>query len=85
MALELSELEGISIVDVDRALAELGAEQNVLDTCTYSETGRAALLEELVRVIDDIGFFEVCVVWGVYMWCVYCVCELSRALYICCV
>ena len=56
--LELSISAGISIVDVDRILAEMGAEQHVVGPLSYSPEARQALRAEVVRIIEDYGFFE---------------------------
>ena len=56
--MELSSLEGISIVDVDRLVAELGGADHVLGRLRYSWEARRAIAEELVYVLEDIGFFE---------------------------
>ena len=56
--MELSSLEGISIVDVDRLVAELGGADHVLGRLRYSGEARWAIAEELVYVLEDIGFFE---------------------------
>lgn len=58
VALELSYREGISIIDVDRIVAELGGDQSVEAPLRYSEDANVAIREEFLRVIEDIGFFE---------------------------
>lgn len=50
--------EGISIVDVDRLIAELGAADNVEGFLDYSVAGSDAICNELIRVVDDYGFFD---------------------------
>jgi hypothetical protein len=55
---ELSAEEGIAVIDVDRVLGELGAQWHVLPGGRYSDRALAALQEEVVRVLEDIGFFE---------------------------
>lgn len=56
--MQLSALEGISIIDVDRLIAELGGQQHVRQWCRYSPEAYAAIGQEFVRVLEDIGFFE---------------------------
>ncbi|MGH8873981.1 MAG: hypothetical protein ACRDVM_01840, partial [Acidimicrobiia bacterium] len=56
--MELSILEGISIVDVDRLLAEIGAGRHVLGLLDYSPEASDVICRELFRVIEDYGFFE---------------------------
>ena len=56
--MELSILHGISIVDVDRAIAEPGAADHVRDAFRYSAEASEAGCEETLRIVEDIGFFE---------------------------
>lgn len=56
--MELSVLEGISIIDADRLLAELGAARHVMGPLDYSAVACEALCQELLRVAEDYGFFE---------------------------
>jgi len=55
---ELSVATGASIIDADRTLAELGADEHVTGALSYSPVAYAALRDELVRVLDDYGFFD---------------------------
>ena len=57
-ALELSVATGLSVIDVDRLVAELGGENHVDDALRYSATVREAIVAEVVRVIEDYGFFD---------------------------
>ncbi|MEY2461525.1 MAG: hypothetical protein QOG30_3355 [Acidimicrobiaceae bacterium] len=57
-ALELSVATGLSVIDVDRLIAELGGGNHVGDALSYSATARAAIVAEIVRVIEDYGFFD---------------------------
>jgi hypothetical protein len=57
-AIELSMATGISVVDADRALAELGGDEHVVDPMSYSPVATAAIRRELVRVLEDYGFFD---------------------------
>ena len=56
--IEISVKEGISIIDADRVLAELGARDNVPSALEYSAEACKALCEETLRVLADVGFFE---------------------------
>lgn len=56
--LEHSVAAGISVIDADRLLAELGAAAHVVALGAYSDTGYAAIAEEVLRVTADYGFFE---------------------------
>jgi hypothetical protein len=55
---QVSVRTGISIVDVDRLLAELGGAQHVLEALVYSTDAHRATREEFLRILEDIGFFE---------------------------
>jgi hypothetical protein len=56
--IELSVDHGISIIDVDGIVGELGAEVHVADRLTYSVSALDAIRADLVRVLDDYGFFH---------------------------
>lgn len=56
--IEISILEGISIIDADRLISELGAGAHVPEALRYSVDGCRTLGKEFVRVVEDIGFFE---------------------------
>lgn len=56
--LELSVSEGISVIDVDRIIAERGANDHVLGLLEYSGEACGAVANELLRVLADYGFFE---------------------------
>lgn len=56
--MELSVAAGITFIDVDRLLAELGCETHVHKVLTYSDETYQAICEDIVRVITDVGFFE---------------------------
>jgi hypothetical protein len=55
--LKLSMETGISIIDVERVVAELGAAE-VPTRLRYTDRAAEAIRDEVVRVLDDIGFFE---------------------------
>lgn len=57
-ALEVAVQTGISVVDTDRIIAELGGAQNVRKPFDFSPEAHRLLLRELHRVLGDIGFFE---------------------------
>jgi hypothetical protein len=56
--MELSVREGISVIDVERLVAEHGASRHVLQAGRYSPQVNQAICQELLRVLEDIGFFE---------------------------
>ncbi|CAG0941160.1 hypothetical protein BROC_01307 [Candidatus Brocadiaceae bacterium] len=56
--IEISTSEGISIIDVDRLIAELGGERHVMKRLSYSKEACHAICQEFQKVIEDIGFFE---------------------------
>lgn len=56
--LEVSFAEGITFIDVDRILAEIGCAHNVNSRFSYSTKAYEAIRDEFVRVITDVGFFE---------------------------
>jgi hypothetical protein len=56
--MELSAQEGISVIDVERLVAEHGASRHVLQAGRYSPQVNHAICQELLRVLEDIGFFE---------------------------
>ena len=55
---ELSHAEGLSVIDVDRLVAELGARRNVSALFHYSPEVHAAICAEFLAVIEDVGFFH---------------------------
>jgi hypothetical protein len=56
--MDLSILEGISLIDVERLVAEHGAYRHVLQAGRYSREVHEAIRREFLRVLEDIGFFE---------------------------
>jgi len=56
--LKLSVSHGISVIDADRLLGELGTADYVNGPLDYSPSACEALCEETLRIIDDYGFFE---------------------------
>ena len=57
-ALEQSHLEGISIIDADRIVAELGGDRHVTGFLDYSVTVCEHLRDELIAVLADYGFLD---------------------------
>jgi hypothetical protein len=49
--------EGISILDVERLVAEVGASQ-VLGALRYADEAQRSIGQEFLRIVEDIGFFE---------------------------
>lgn len=58
MLVGVSHEEGISIVDVDRLIAEMGAADNVESAMTYGPEACAKIAAEIVRILEDYGFFD---------------------------
>ena len=56
--IDISTEQGISIVDVDRVLAELGGASHVTKVFRYSPQACELIRDEFFRVLQDIGFFE---------------------------
>lgn len=55
---ELSADTGVSIIDVDRIVAQGGADRLKLDVVHLSADGCRRVAEEVVRVLDDLGVLE---------------------------
>ncbi len=58
MVIGVSHEEGISIIDVDRKVAELGAGGNVVAPMVYGPAAAAAIIDETMRVVADYGFLD---------------------------
>ena len=58
MLVGVSHDEGISVIDVDRKIAELGGAVGVNAVFDYTIAGCETVAGEIVRVIDDYGFFD---------------------------
>ncbi len=56
--IRLSVATGISVIDVDRIIAELGGDEHVVAACSYSSAARDAIADETARVLVDYGFFD---------------------------
>ncbi len=55
---DLSEREGISIIDVDEILARAGADRLKLDAMHLKPEAYRLIAEEVVRVLEDLGVLE---------------------------
>lgn len=58
MLIGVSHETGISIIDVDRKVAELGAGGNVIGAMQYGPRAAAVIADEVVRILEDYGFFD---------------------------
>ena len=58
MLIEVSHDEGISIIDVDRKIAEVGGDSAVTAAARYSQSGCEGIVEEIVRIVEDYGFLD---------------------------
>jgi predicted enzyme involved in methoxymalonyl-ACP biosynthesis len=58
MLVGVSHDEGISIIDVDRLVAEIGAATAVTAAMEYSARGCDAIATEIVSILEDYGFFD---------------------------
>lgn len=58
MLIGVSHNEGISVIDVDRKIAELGGAIGVRAAFDYSQAGCETIAAEIVRVMADYGFFD---------------------------
>ncbi len=56
--LKLSLEWGISLIDVDQQLAELGVNQHLIKALEYTSAANQAICQEFLRVMADVGFFE---------------------------
>ncbi|MEX0795877.1 MAG: SGNH/GDSL hydrolase family protein [Acidimicrobiia bacterium] len=58
MLIDVSHEEGISIIDVDRKIAEVGGDSAVTAAARYGQPGCEGIVEEIVRIVDDYGFLD---------------------------
>lgn len=56
--LDLSHELGISVIDADRLLAEVGAFNHVESLGHYSAEASGLVCDEILRILTDYGFFE---------------------------
>ena len=58
MLIGVSHDEGISIIDVDRKIAEVGGDSAVTAAARYTQAGCQGIVEEIVRIVEDYGFLD---------------------------
>ena len=58
MLIGVSHDEGISIIDVDRKIAEVGGDSAVTAAARYSQPGCAGIVDEIARIVEDYGFLD---------------------------
>ncbi len=56
--IKVSDVTGVSIIDVDTIIARAGAEAHKLDAVHLMPTGYRLVAEEVVRVLTDLGILE---------------------------
>ena len=56
--IELSDMTGVSIIDVDTIIARAGAETHKVDALHLTPAGYRLIAEEVVRVLTDLGVLE---------------------------
>ena len=56
--MQVSVLEGVSFIDVERLIGQLAGERHVEKPLHYSAEAYQAMCQEFLRVLEDIGFFE---------------------------
>jgi hypothetical protein len=58
MLITVSREHGVSLIDVDREIAELGGAIGVAGPARYTAVGSDVIAAEIARVIDDYGFLD---------------------------
>jgi hypothetical protein len=58
VVVDVSHSEGISVIDVDRKIAEVGAENAVVAPSRFNEVGCGVIAGEVVRLIEEYGFLD---------------------------
>lgn len=58
MLIDVSHDEGVSLIDIDRKIAEAGGDSAVTAAARYSEPGCEGIVEEIVRIVEDYGFLD---------------------------
>jgi hypothetical protein len=58
VAMSLSFEEGVSIIDVDRLIAEMGGSEHVRGFLDYSPEACEAISREFARIAEEYGFFD---------------------------
>lgn len=54
----LSQKLGISVIDVDRVIAEAGGAKTLAGRLHYNDAGCGAIRDEISRIIEDYGFLD---------------------------
>lgn len=58
MLASISHEKGISVIDVDRVIAEIGGAETVIGPASYNEAGLRRVAAEIFRVVEDYGFLD---------------------------
>ena len=58
MLADVSRERGISVIDVDRVIAEKGGDETVEGPARYNESGLIWIAMEIFRVVEDYGFLD---------------------------
>ncbi len=58
MLVQVSHSDGISVIDVDRSMAEIGAAENLSAPMVYGPAACARIIDDTVTILDDYGFFD---------------------------
>jgi hypothetical protein len=58
MLVSVSHETGVSVIDVDRVIAERGGDVSVVGPARYTSEGLKRIAEEIFRVLEDYGFFD---------------------------
>lgn len=58
MLAAVSHERGVSVIDVDRVIAEIGGQATVVGPARYNETGLRRIATEIFRVVEDYGFLD---------------------------
>lgn len=58
MTTTISQQYGISVIDVDRIIAEAGGDETVFGRLDYNEQGCLLIRDEILRIIEDYGFLD---------------------------
>ncbi len=58
MLVQVSHSDGISVIDIDRSMAEIGAAENLSAPMVYSPAACARIIDDTVTILDDYGFVD---------------------------
>lgn len=58
MLVQVSHSDGISVIDIDRTMAEIGAAENLSAPMVYGPAACARIVGDTVTILDDYGFFD---------------------------